>query len=80
LSLVAFLVEDACVGVFKNSCLSLLDLMLSFCLSLPSFESPSRIAAAVGLAFTLLVGRVNTYFWLSVENLVLQKLRKQLCE
>jgi hypothetical protein len=62
LSLVTFLVEDACVGVFMNSCHSLLDLMLSFGLALPSFASPSRIAAAIGLCFTLVVGRVNTYF------------------
>jgi hypothetical protein len=52
--------------------------MLSFCLALPSFASPRSIAAAIGLCFTLVVGKVNTYFWLSVENLVLQKLRKQL--
>jgi hypothetical protein len=61
-----------------NSCHSLLDLMLSFLLALPSFASPSRIAASIGLCFTLVVGRVNKYFWLSVENFVLQKLRKQL--
>jgi hypothetical protein len=78
LSLVAFLVEDACVGVFMDSCLTLLDFMLRFCLALSSFASPSRTATTIGLCFTLVVGRVNTYFWLSVENLVLQKLRKQL--
>jgi hypothetical protein len=61
LSIVAFLVEDACAGGFMNSCLSLLDFMLSllfsFCLV---FASPSRIAAAIGLCLTLVVGRVNT--------------------
>jgi hypothetical protein len=58
---------------------SLLDFYAKFLSSLPSFASPSRIAAAIGLCFfTLVVGRVNIYFWLSVENLVLQKLKKQL--
>jgi hypothetical protein len=36
--LVAFLVEDACVGVFMNSCLSLLDFMLKSLSSLPSLH------------------------------------------
>jgi hypothetical protein len=38
LSLVAFLVEDACVGVFMNSCLSLLDFMFMSLSSLPSLH------------------------------------------
>jgi hypothetical protein len=40
-----------------NSCLSLLDFMLSFCLALPSFASPSRIAAAIGLCFYTCCGK-----------------------
>jgi hypothetical protein len=65
LSLVAFLVEDACVGDFMSCVFSLLDFMLSllssFCLA---FASPSRIAAAIGLCLTLVVGRAYHMFWL----------------
>jgi hypothetical protein len=49
LSPIVFLVEDACVGVFMNSCPSLL-VYAKFLSSLPSFASPSRIAA-VGICF-----------------------------
>jgi hypothetical protein len=48
LSLIAFLVEDACVGGFMNSCRSLLDFMLKSLSNWPSFASPSRITAAIG--------------------------------
>jgi hypothetical protein len=55
LSLVAFLTEDACVGVLMSLCLSLLGLFYaSPCLALPSFASPSRSAAAIGLILHLL--------------------------
>jgi hypothetical protein len=79
LSLVAFLVEDACVGDFMSLCLIWLDFMLSLLSSFfLAFASPSRIAAAIGLCFTLVVGRVYHMFWLSIENQVFGKLRKQL--
>jgi hypothetical protein len=79
LSLVAFLVEDACVGDFVSLCLSLLDFMLSLFLSFSlAFASPSKIVAAIGLCLTLIMGRVYHMFWLSVENQVFGKLRKQL--
>jgi hypothetical protein len=50
----SFLVEDACVGGFMNSCLSLLDFMLKSLSSLPSFASPSSITAAIGFDLHLL--------------------------
>jgi hypothetical protein len=79
LSLVAFLVEDACVGDFVSLCLSLLDFMLSLLSSFSlDFTSPSKIDATIGLCLTLVVGRVYHMFWLSVENQVFGKLRKQL--
>jgi hypothetical protein len=53
----------------------MLSLLSSVCLAI---ASPSRIAAAIGLCLTLVVGREFTCFGLSVENYVLQKLRKQL--
>jgi hypothetical protein len=53
----------------------MLSLLSSFCLA---FASPSRIAAATGLCFTLAVGRVYHMFWIIVENQVFGKLRKQL--
>jgi hypothetical protein len=55
LSLVVFLVEDACVGDFISLCLSLLDFYAKvFFLALPSFASPSRSAAAIELVLHLL--------------------------
>jgi hypothetical protein len=53
----------------------MLSLLSRFCLA---FASPSRVVAAIGLCFTLVVGRVYHMFWLSVENQVFRKLRKQL--
>jgi hypothetical protein len=53
----------------------MLSLLSSFCLAL---ASSSRIAAAIDFCFTLVVGRVYHMFWLSVENQVFGKLRKQL--
>jgi hypothetical protein len=45
-----------------------------------AFAFPSITDAAIGyLCFTLVVGRVyHMFFWLSVENQVFGKLRKQL--
>jgi hypothetical protein len=57
LSLVVFLVEDACVGAFINLCPSGYDFVLSLLSSLClAFASPSRIAAAIGCP-TLVMGR-----------------------
>jgi hypothetical protein len=62
LTLVAFFVEDACVGVFISLRLSSYDFMLSL---LPSlclvFASPTRTTAAIG-CLTLIVGRVIILF------------------
>jgi hypothetical protein len=59
LSLVAFLVEDACVG--ENG-LSSYDFMLSLLFSLCiAFASPSRTAATIG-CLTLVVGRDHHMF------------------
>jgi hypothetical protein len=38
LSLIAFLLEDACIGGVMNSCLSLLDFMLKSLSGLPSLH------------------------------------------
>jgi hypothetical protein len=57
LSLVAFLVEDACVGVFMISYLLLAGFYAKFLSSLPSFAFPSRIAIAIGLCFYTFCGK-----------------------
>jgi hypothetical protein len=48
--------------------------MLKSLSSLPSFASPRRSAAAIGLVLHLLWEGLSHVFWLSVENQVLKKL------
>jgi hypothetical protein len=56
---------------------SLLDFYAKSCLACLALHLLVELLLLLDFAFTLVVGRVNTCFWLSVENLVLQKLRKQ---
>jgi hypothetical protein len=49
----------------------------SFIWLLSSLASPSKIVAAIGLIYTC-CGKGYHMFWLSIENQVFGKLRKQL--